>query len=269
MKKIILITGSTDGIGKATAIESAKRGAKVIVHGKDLDKIQKTIEKIKKKSCNDDIQYILADLSDLEQVKKAFSDLNLPKLDILINNACVFKHNFKKTKDGFEYTFQICYLAHFIITKKLIPLLNKSDDARIINVSSMVHAHSLDLSFLKKESYDGYKAYEVSKLANVLFTYELAERLKGSNIKVNCLHPGVISTKLLHEGWGIGGADVSQGAKNLIYLAFSNDVKNITGKYFFDRKPTESSPITYDIKTRKQFWDYTEKLLTVTNNGIG
>jgi NAD(P)-dependent dehydrogenase (short-subunit alcohol dehydrogenase family) len=183
-------------------------------------------------------------------------------IDVLINNACTFQHSFKKTFDGFEYTFQICYLAHFILTDQLFPLIQKAENGRIINVSSMVHAHTLDLDFIKDaEKYDGYKAYEVSKLANVLFTYELAERIKNTNITVNCLHPGVISTKLLHNGWGIGGADVSVGADNLLFLAFSDKVKNVSGKYFANKKAVPSSPITYDKKIRTDFWKYTEKIL--------
>ena len=269
MEKIILITGSTDGIGKQTALESAKKGAAVIIHGRNPIKVKKTVEEIKKKTKNENISSIIADFTDLKATEKSFMNFPHDKLDILINNACTFEHSFKESKDGFEYTFQICYLAHFIITKQLIPFLKKSSDARIINVSSMVHAHSLNLSFLEKAKYSGYTAYEVSKLANVLFTYKLAELLKNTDITVNCLHPGVISTKLLHAGWGIGGNPVSVGADNLLYVAFSDEVKGITGRYFFDKKPVKSSPITYDKKTIDEFWAWTLRKLGYKDYGIG
>ncbi len=262
MKKIIFITGSTDGIGKKTAIESAKKGAFVIIHGKTQERALKTVNDIKRETGTNDIDYVVADFTDLSSILNLHKKLKLEKVDILINNACTFQHSFKKTFDGFEYTFQICYLAHFILTDQLFPLIQKAENGRIINVSSMVHAHTLDLDFIKDaEKYDGYKAYEVSKLANVLFTYELAERIKNTNITVNCLHPGVISTKLLHNGWGIGGADVSVGADNLLFLAFSDKIKNVSGKYFANKKAVPSSPITYDKKIRTDFWKYTEKIL--------
>ena len=260
MEKIILITGSTDGIGKETALQSAKKGATVIIHGKEKNKVLKTVEEIKRKSKNDKITYIVADFTDLDDVKTKFSNYPYDHLDILINNACTFQHRFNRTKDGYEYTFQICHLAHFVLTKQLLPFLQKSKEARIINVSSMVHAHSLNLSFLESNKYDGYTAYEVSKLANVLFTYELAERLKNTNITVNCLHPGVISTKLLHAGWGIGGASVKVGANNLMFLAFSDKVKDVTGKYFSDKRAVSSSGTTYNENVRKEFWKQTEEM---------
>lgn len=263
MEKIILITGSTDGIGKAVAMECAQKGANVIIHGRNVAKAKKTVSEIMQLTNNKNIYYTVADFSDLSQVTKMASDIKnrFPKVDVLINNACTFEHTYKATKNNFETTFQICYLAHFLLTIKLLDWIKKSDDARIVNVSSMVHAHSFSYEYLNdRKHYDGYRAYEVSKLANVLFTYELAEQLKDV-ATVNCLHPGVISTKLLHKGWGLGGSSTKSGAKTPVYLALSDEVKNITGKYFVDKTPTRSSAITYDKKVRKEFWNYTKNLL--------
>ena len=264
MEKIILITGSTDGIGKATAMGCAEKGANVIIHGRDIKKVQKTVSEIVKKTKNTNIDYVIADFSDLSQVNKMASDIRnkFHRIDVLINNACVFESAYTPTKDGFESTFQICYLAHYLLTSQLLDLIKKSDAGRIINVSSMVHANSFSYEILNdKKNYDGYRSYEISKLANVLFTYELAEKLKDDNVTVNCLHPGVISTKLLHKGWGFGGSSTKSGAQTSIYLAFSDEVKNVTGKYFTDKSISRSTPITYDKKVRKEFWNYTENLL--------
>ena len=265
MKKTILITGSTDGIGKATAIKCARKGATVIIHGRDEAKTEKTVKKIISKTGNKNISYEIADFSKLSQVIKMSESIHkkYDHIDILINNACVFEHNFVVTEDGFESTFQICYLAHFLLTYELWDLLKKSGEGRIINVSSMVHAHSLSIEKLNsKIHYNGYTAYETAKLANILFTYELNDRMdKDENIKVNSLHPGVISTKLLHKGWGFGGASVESGAETSIYLAFSEKIRGISGKYFVGKQSVSSSSITYDKDFRKTFWEYSENLL--------
>lgn len=261
--KVILITGATDGIGKQSALQLAFTGATIIVHGRHAKRIQNTVSTIKKTANNPNIYGVQADFSSLQEVrsmavaiKKQFSQLN-----VLINNAGVFVPAFQKSKDGFELTFAINHLAHFLLTCLLIDLIQKSAPARIINVSSMAHSHDIDFnSFVENKNYSGYSAYAQSKLANILFTFKLAKRLTGSGITVNCLHPGVINTKLLRAGWGVGGDSPQTSAILLQYLATDPEMENITGKYFIGVKQ-EGKPaaIAYDQAIQDQLWKLSEQ----------
>lgn len=263
--KKILVTGSTDGIGKQTASELAQMGGYILVHGKNEKKVTMTVDYIKKSCSHDNIYGYIADFSRLSEVRKLSEIIhsNHDKLDVLINNAGVFINQRTVTEDGYEATFAINHLAPFHLTNLLLDLLQKASPSRIVNVSSVAHhrANPDLLNLMTEKDYDGYSAYALSKLANILFTYELAERLKGENITANCLHPGVISTKLLKEGFGITGESISEGADTSVYLASSPDVDNITGKYFIKRKITPSSPATYDTSIRKYLWSMSEKLV--------
>jgi NAD(P)-dependent dehydrogenase (short-subunit alcohol dehydrogenase family) len=149
------------------------------------------------------------------------------------------------------------YLSHFLLTNELLPLLKKSSEGRIIHVSSIAHQNAkLEWNNLNAEKYyDAYGAYSLSKLANVLFSKELAERLTGTAITSNSLHPGVISTKLLAAGFNIHGSSLKKGAENSFYLASSQEVKNINGKYFVDKKIARYHSIVDDEAVRKKFWD--------------
>ena len=258
--KTILVTGSTDGIGKQTALELLKRGAKVLIHGKDLKKLEKTKKEFSKYG---EVKYYKADFSSFKDIKRMADEIleNESELKVLINNAGIFSHKRILSEDGYELTFAVNHLAPFYLTYLLLPLLKKSSPSRIINVSSMAHSSSIDFSNLQGErGYSGYEAYSLSKLANILFTFELAEKLKDYDITVNCLHPGVINTKLLREGWGFGGGSVVEGAKTSVYLASSSEVSNITGKYFSNQRVSEPASIAYDKEIRKKLWEISEKL---------
>ena len=185
------------------------------------------------------------------------------ELDVLINNAGVYSSEKKFTKDGIELTFGVNHLAHFLLINLILELMLKSKEGRIINVSSMIHANSIDFDNLQGEKYyDGSYAYSLSKLCNVLFTYKLADELKGSNITVNCLHPGVINTKLLRAGWGGGGASVEQGAKTSVYLAVSDEVSGKTGNYYMNMKAVRSHDITYNKEIQDKCWNVSMKLVS-------
>ena len=205
--KRILITGSTDGIGKQTAIELAKLGASILIHGRNEERCAKAVNDIVSVSGNADINYISADISSLSQVKMMAKDIitKFDRLDVLINNAGVYENGKIFTIDGYEATFAINHLAHFLLTNLLLDLLKSSAPTRIINVSSIAHTNcDFDLENLNSEKYfDSYNAYAISKAANILFTYKLAMNLERSYVTVNSLHPGVISTKLLHKGFNI------------------------------------------------------------------
>ncbi|HEX9829636.1 MAG TPA: SDR family oxidoreductase [Bacteroidota bacterium] len=262
--KVILITGATDGIGKEAALQLAAWGATILVHGRNFERAGSVAEEIRKTTGSTKIEPVVGDFASLRQVRAMADDVlkRYGRLDVLINNAGVYMKRRELTEDGFETTFQVNHLAHFLLTHLLLDLLKKSAPSRIINVSSMAHSNAKpDWENLQGEKkFGGYGAYSLSKLANILFTYELAERLNGRGITVNCLHPGVISTKLLHTGFGgFGGSSVKKGAETIVYLARSPEGGKATGKYFVWSKAVDSASVTYDRNLWKEFWSLSEK----------
>lgn len=262
--KTVLVTGSTDGIGREIALELAAMGAKVLVHGRSLERGRQVVETIRRESSNPNVELYLADFSSLREVRRLAGDIlaSQAQLDVLVNNAGGFMKERIETVDGLETTFAVNHVAPFLLTNLLLELCLKTSAARIVNVSSMTHAFvTLDFDNLQGEKeYNGRDAYGVSKLGNVLFTYELAERLAHSGVTANCLHPGVIGTKLLRAGFQSMGSHVKEGAKTPVYLSTSEEVAGLSGKYFVDCKDTPSSPLSYDVPVRKQLWDITARL---------
>ncbi|MHA1897940.1 MAG: SDR family NAD(P)-dependent oxidoreductase, partial [Promethearchaeota archaeon] len=252
--------------------------------------ISKTIREIHKIAPQSKLDSVQADFTSLKQVRAMSDELHkkYKKLDVLINNAAVIMTEYVLTEDNFETTFQVNYLAPFLLTLSLLDLLFNSDKkpARIINVASMAHASHLNIDDIPKQNWGPeYDAYSLSKLGNILFTFELAEKLnavfeqkkagdrdgnmnvpdgsaKALPITVNCLHPGVISTKLLHVSFP-GGAPVSEGAKIPVFLATSPDVINITGKYFSHMRVAEPASIAYDKEIRKRLWEISEQMASI------
>jgi NAD(P)-dependent dehydrogenase (short-subunit alcohol dehydrogenase family) len=266
-KSIVLITGSTDGIGKQTALELAALGHKIILHGRDKIKCIKNVNQIESETGNTEVEYVTGDFSSIYDVKKMASELltKYDRLDIVINNAGVYMNEKVITVDGFETTFAVNHLAPFLLTNMLLPLIRNSGSARIINVSSVAHTRAqLDWSNLNGEKkFDGYSAYALSKLANVLFTYKLAEILKNEVITVNALHPGVITTKLLLTGFNIKGASLREGAATSVYLASSPEVTNVSGKYFTKCIETQSSSESYDLNLQTVLWKKSEEFVNL------
>jgi NAD(P)-dependent dehydrogenase (short-subunit alcohol dehydrogenase family) len=264
--KIILITGSTDGIGKQTALDLAGMGATVIVHGRDPVRTKNVASEIKESSDNNSIDFFVADFYSLEEVKNLSGQLHskYDRIDVLINNAGVYMNHKELSKDGYEMTFAVNHLAHFLLTHLLIDLMDKSANGRILNVASMAHAHEVDFNNLQGEKfYAGYTAYSYSKLCNILFTYQLARQLDDKNITANCLHPGVIRTKLLRAGWGMGGSPLSSGSKTSVYLASSPDVEHVTGNYFANSRPVVSASISHNLIAQNKLWQMSEKMVTL------
>lgn len=263
--KIVLITGSTDGIGKQTAIELAKLNFHVIIHGRNEERAYKTIYELHSTRSAFKISGEVYDFSSLSQVKE-FSEKIKNKyghIDVLINNAGMYLKKRVLTEDGYETTFAVNHLAHFFLTNLLLDSIN--DSGRIINVSSIAHLRGiLDFDNLNGEKfYDAYGAYALSKLANVLFTRELSYRLKNKNITVNALHPGVIGTKLLHTGFNIDGDSVEKGAETSVYLASSDDINNINGEYFSDKQITTCNKIVHDKTLTAKFWKISSGLVNL------
>jgi NAD(P)-dependent dehydrogenase (short-subunit alcohol dehydrogenase family) len=272
--KIILITGSTDGIGKQTAIELAKMGGTVLVHGRDEKKGQAVIDEIKGETKNAKLNLFISDFSSLNQVRNLAEEVKAKydKLDVLINNAGVYLKERLHSVDGFEMTFAVNYLAHFLLTNLLLTAIKKVESARIINVSSMAHSSNIDFEDLQSEkNYSGYSTYALSKLANILFSFKLAEDLIETGVTVNCLHPGVINTKLLREGFGSMGRGVKSGAKVPVYLATSSKLDNVTGKFYSNRykgfKIQEQAPaqIAYNKEVQDKLWTVSADLVGLNN----
>jgi len=264
MRENVLITGSTDGIGKQSAIELAKMGYHVIVHGRNEDSVNQAIEDIMKQSGKDEIDGFSGEFEELSEVKELANKIiqHYDKLDVLIHNAGIFQKKREVTKDGYEKTFQVNYLAHFLLTQLLADLLENSEKPRIVNVSSIVHSTAIDFENLQGEqNFEGSKAYGLSKLCMVLFTYKLARENEGSRLTANCLHPRVISTKLLKKNYGNIGSAVEEGAANIIYVATSSKIEDVSGKYFVNQMPQGSATVTYETNVQDKLWEVSQEML--------
>jgi NAD(P)-dependent dehydrogenase (short-subunit alcohol dehydrogenase family) len=271
--RVCLVTGATSGIGKATAYALAGLGATVVAHGRNGQKCKKTVEEIRKATGNPSVESILADFSVLDDVRRMAAKFkeSHDRLHVLVNNAGAILWDCRTTKEGVETTFAVNHLSHFLLTDLLLDTVKASPPARIINVSSGLHwGASRDFERLGCEGgYSGMGAYGRSKLANVLFTYELARRLKGSGVTANCLHPGFVATNIGRDGtiigalrplMNIGAISPEEGAKTTVYLASSPQAEKTTGKYFERMREAESSPDSRDHALAKRLWEISSKL---------
>jgi len=254
--KTILITGSTDGIGEETAKQLAEKGHRIIIHGRNENKAQRVKIELNKINTSAEHKIAVADLESQKEVLDMSSRLKKEeeKIDILINNAGIYQNSLEYTEAQIEKTIAVNYHSHFILTLLLIPLLEKSEDSRIINFSSMMHAQNLDPEKVwKADNFRGSQAYSDSKLAMILFAFKLAEKL--DDFSVNCLHPGVINTKLLRKGWGAGGSSVEKGAETPVYLAISDKIKGESGNYYVNKKKKRAAAAAYDKELQNELWD--------------
>ena len=266
LNKKVLITGATDGIGRQTALDLAEMGAHVLIHGRDPKRLKATAQEIEGSRASQKVEMFIGDFSSLAQVWHLAEDIKgkHDRLDVLINNAGILDNRKRTSEDGYEMTIAVNHLAPFLLTGLLLDLLKKGAPSRIVNVSSMMHSHSIDFENLNGEKgFDGHDAYGLSKLCNVLFTYELAERLKGTGVTVNCLHPGVIGTKLLRGGWGGGGGGGSHRSENLLYVTTDEALAGVTGRYFINMGETGSADITHDPVIRERLWRLSEEMTGV------
>ncbi|NOX85103.1 MAG: SDR family oxidoreductase [Chlorobi bacterium] len=261
--KRILVTGATDGIGKQTAFNLAEMGYEVILHGRNEKRGRQVMEEIARQTGNKNLHYFNADFTDFREIEKMAVEIraSFKELDVLLNNAGVYEDHRIVLPNGFEKTFMVNHLAPFSLTLQLLDLIGKAEEGRIVNVASVAQAGTIDFDNLNGEKYyDGYNAYALSKLENVLFTYKLARELEDTHITANCLHPGVIGTKLLHAGWGVGGAPVEEGARNEVYVATSPELKGVSGRYFVNRRESRSAAVAYDTKVQDRLWEISLKL---------
>ncbi len=272
--KIVVVTGATSGIGQATALGLADLGAQVVVVGRNEQKGKKALEAIREATARE-VDFLHSDLSSQAQVRELAETISerYPRVDVLINNAGVITRERSLTVDGIETQLAVNHLAPFLLTSLLLDRLKSSAPSRVIVVASQVESmgkiHFEDLGFA--QGYDSLQAYYQSKLANVLFTLELARRLKGGQVTANCLHPGVIATQLLDDYIGRPRAlnflnrwknpPPREGARTSLYLASSSEVAEVTGKYFSDRAEAEPSPQARDPELASKLWDVSARLV--------
>jgi retinol dehydrogenase 14 len=272
--KTVLITGGTSGIGKATAVALAARGANVVITGRNAERGEAAVEETKARSHSESVELILADLSVQSEVRRLAETFleRHDRLDVLANNAGLVQSKRTETPDGIETTLAINHLAPFLLTNLLLDRLKESAPGRVITTSSEAQRWgNMDFGDLQsRRKYRGFPVYGMTKLANIMFTYELADRLKGTGITANCLHPGGVGTNF---GKNNGGPmalffrafkpfmrSPEQGADTLIWLASSPEVEGISGKYFLDRKEIEAKEIAYDPDARRRLWEISEDL---------
>ena len=273
--KTILITGSTHGIGEAAAKALAAQGHQIILHGRSEARCQEVAQQITQQTGNPQVSYLTADLSSPSHVRGLAGQVKeqYNHLDVLVNNAGSFFLTRQLTPEGFERTWALNHLSYFVLTIELLPLLKASATARVVNVSSNSHlGMQLDchpLTGLEKRPYFSWRAYGRSKLANILFTYQLARQLQDTQVTANALHPGLVRThiwerygkfaRLLLEPYLRKGLTVEEGAQTIVYLASSPEVEGVSGKYFVDCKEVPSSPASYDLDTARLLWEAGEK----------
>jgi len=273
--KVVLITGSNSGIGKATSIALARLGAHVVMMARNREKGEAARQEVISTSGNNQVDLMLCDLACLDSIRRFTTEFQekYDRLDVLINNAGIFTTQRQVTSDGFEYQIGVNHLGHFLLTNLLLDLLKKSTPSRIVIVSSLGHfagkIHFNDLHLEKH--YHPWKSYFQSKLATMLFGYELSRRLTGSAVTVNCLHPGVVRTRfavdrtsdrqnLIMRLSNLINISPSAGAETSVYLASSPEVEGVTGKYFVRKKIRASSRASYDLGVADKLWKLSEEI---------
>ncbi|MBC8452783.1 MAG: SDR family oxidoreductase [Spirochaetes bacterium] len=273
---VVLITGASSGMGKAASMELARTGAIVVMLCRNKERGEKALQEVRTSSKNNSVELMLCDLGSLKSVRDFCVEFKskYQRLNVLINNAGVILPGYHQTADGYELQFGVNHLGHFLLTNELLSLLLAAAPARIITVASGAHKigkiHFKDVNL--KKNYTAWCAYAQSKLANILFTYELAERLKGTGVTVNCLHPGAVATSMgVNRDTGFGTLITrmlrpffqtsEKGSETAVYLAMSQDIEGISGKYFYRKRSVPSSKRSYDIIAAKKLWDLSEKMV--------
>lgn len=272
--KTVVVTGASSGIGKVTALELSKAGARVVMVCRSGQKAQEVGREITQAAGREDVELLTADLSSQSSVHAVAGELRkrCPRIDVLINNAGIYAPERRMTEDGLESTFATNHVAYFLLTNLVLDVIKASAPARIVNVSSEAHRiGKIDFENLRGEKpYGPVKAYCQSKLANILFTYELARRLEGTNVTVNCLHPGTVRSGFGRGAKGLMGAmmplarllmiSAEKGARTSIFLASSPEVEGISGRYFIKCKPAKSIAASHDRELAKRLWEVSEQL---------
>ncbi len=260
--QIILITGSTDGIGKLAALKLAKQKAHVLIHGRNEVKVKRVVDEIREESANPGIEGLTADFSSLSEIRRLGEEAasKYMKLDVLINNAGVGYADERYSKDGYELRFAVNYLAPFLFTRLLLPSLKNAGSARIVNVSSIGQLPVNFDDIMLEKNFDGVNAYRQSKLALIMLSIDLANQLREEGITVNCLHPGTyLNTNMVRRANIAPMGEPETGADALVYFATSPELEGITGKYFHVKIEAKANAQAYDSKARKMLRQIAEK----------
>jgi NAD(P)-dependent dehydrogenase (short-subunit alcohol dehydrogenase family) len=272
--KVCLVTGGTSGIGYITARELAKFGAKMVITARNQEKAKRTVEMLRAESGNREIYALIADFASQTQVRDLAAEYKrkYDRLDVMINNAGAIYFRRLLSQDGIEMTFAVNHLAPFLLTNLLMDMVAASAPARIVNIASNAHEGKV-INFNDLEGQKNYNfmiAYGQSKLANIMFTYELDRRLAGGGVTVNAVHPGYVGTNMgANNGWLVRlflpinrlfAIDVDQGAETVIYLASSPGMLGISGKYYFQNKAVASSPYSHDENAARRLWEVSAKM---------
>jgi NAD(P)-dependent dehydrogenase (short-subunit alcohol dehydrogenase family) len=271
-EQTVLITGSTDGVGKVVARRLAKGGARVLLHGRNRDKGEAVLREIRERAGVDSIEFYLADLASLDDVRRlaaAVTDKH-DWLHVLINNAGIGfgpREAMRRevSRDGYELRFAVNYLSGFLLTHLLLPTLKKSVPTRIVNVAS-AGQYPIDFDdVMLTRGYEGARAYRQSKLAQVMFTIDLAEQLKDAGVTVNCLHPATfMNTNMVRESGYAPVSSVDDGAAAILHLATAPELDGRTGLYFDGKRQERANSQAYDADARRRLWD-----LSMTLTGLG
>ncbi len=269
--KTVLITGASSGIGKATASELASRGARLVLACRDLDKAERARDEILARTPGASVELVPLELGSLRSVRACAEKLiaDQPRIDVLLNNAGVFPPNQRTTEDGFEEQIGVNHLGHFLFTNLLLDKLIASAPARVVTVSSMMHAGGkIDFgSFRGPAKYSAFGAYRQSKLANILFANELARRLADRGVTSNSLHPGGVATEIARDSsflmrtvTRLFFSSPEKGARTSVYLASSPEVDSVSGRYFVNCRQAKTDPLAQDESLARALWDESAKL---------
>ena len=273
--KTIVLTGATSGIGKAAALQLATMGARLVLVSRDPAKCARVTEEIEHQSGNQALDSIAGDLSVIAETRRVAAEIikRCPRIDVLVNNAGMIVPERRLTADGYEHTFALNHLGYFTLTELLLDTIKASAPSRIVNVSSEAHRRAtIDFNDVMNErAYGPMKAYGQSKLANVLFTYELARRLQGTGVTANCLHPGVVRTGFGSEFRGLAGflfsigkpflISPTRGAETTVFLASSPGAASVSGKYFKRCRSILSNDESYRTDVAKRLWELSTALV--------
>ena len=278
MKRTVLITGATSGVGRSLAKLCAKAGYEIIMTGRNKEKAETAFREVIEYSESKSVRLILADLSSLKEIEKLAAEVNsnYKKLNVLVNNAGLSLPKRQLSADGIEKVFAINHIGYFYLTELLLDLLKSSSPSRIINVASEAHSE-IDFNDLMSENkYNQFKAYGSSKAANIMFTYELSRKLKDYNITVNCLHPGVVRTNIYDNVPFLAKVLITmmkpffissdKSAEYIFPLVSSEQYQKVTGKYFIKGKESSSKEFTYNKELQKKLWEITDNIITERKN---
>jgi NAD(P)-dependent dehydrogenase (short-subunit alcohol dehydrogenase family) len=279
--KAVIVTGGNAGIGKATAIGLAAMGADLVITARNQQRGEAALADIQRRSGNDNVELLLADFASLSSIRGFVEEykMNHDRLDVLVNNAGGLNTSRSETLDGFETTFGVNHLGYFLVTNLLLDTLKASAPSRIVSVSSRAHRRPKGMNFDDLNAEAGYSGmgmgvYGASKLANVLFAYELARRLEGTGVTSNCLHPGVVRSSFGQNNGGVISfvfksfytlftpftKSNAQGAETSIYLASSPEVEGVTGRYYVDSNEAPSSLASHDEEAARRLWEISEQM---------